>query len=285
MTATQAEATHAVAGLSFDAERLEARRKTLGASEIPAVVGLNPHKTALDVYLEKRGLSEPFLGNEFTEWGLRMEAVIADKYADVMGVMLKTSETLTAPMDPWMSATPDRFVFLDMANGPSHGLEIKNKGARQIVHWGDTGTDAVPHDIAAQCHWSMLVTGLTTWDVAVLFGGNTFRWYRLSYDDAIASTLMERGREFWFKHVEAGVEPEIDGSRAAGEYLAKRFAMHTDLVREANADELPLISSLVSTREKIHVLEEQEATAVNRLKASIGDAAGITSRFGRVTWK
>lgn len=279
------ETSHAVVGLSFDAERLEARRKTLGASEIPAVAGLSSYKTPLDVYLEKRGLAESFTGSEFTEWGLRLENVVAEKYGEMMGVMLKTSETLVGVTEPWMSATPDRFVFLDMASGPSHGLEIKNKGARQIVNWGDSGTDAVPHDIAAQCHWSMLVTGLRIWDVAVLFGGNTFRWYRLEYDDAIASALMERGRDFWINHVLAGVEPPIDGSKAAGEYLKKRFAKHTDVLRDATREEEQIIRELAGAKEKAKAADAEQSLIENKIKMAIGANAGIMSRSGRVTWK
>ena len=87
-------ATHQVPGLSFDEIRLEERRKTLGASEIPAVAGVNPHRSALDVYLEKKGLSAPFAGNAFTEWGLRLEEPIAQKYAEVVGLELIGSEAL-----------------------------------------------------------------------------------------------------------------------------------------------------------------------------------------------
>jgi predicted phage-related endonuclease len=99
---------HQVPGMSFDEQRLEDRRKTLGASEIPAVAGVNPHRSALDVYLEKKGLAEPFAGNAFTEWGLRMEEPIAQKYAEVIGLPVVTSDTIVAR--GWMSATPDRLV-------------------------------------------------------------------------------------------------------------------------------------------------------------------------------
>ncbi|RPI49081.1 MAG: hypothetical protein EHM49_10505, partial [Deltaproteobacteria bacterium] len=35
------------------------RRKGIGGTDISAIVGLNPHKTALDVWLEKTGNAEP----------------------------------------------------------------------------------------------------------------------------------------------------------------------------------------------------------------------------------
>ena len=50
----------------------QARRLSgLGASEVPAVLGLDPYRSPLDVYLEKTGVLPPFEGNNFTEWGNR----------------------------------------------------------------------------------------------------------------------------------------------------------------------------------------------------------------------
>lgn len=283
---SEAVSQHHVAGLSFDEARIQARRSTLGASEIAAVAGLNPHRTALDVWCEKRGLAEPFTGNEFTEWGLRLESLIAAKYAEIMNVDLSTSETLVCPTAEWMSATPDRIVT-PHGDGfhTTWGLECKNKSARQAIHWGETATDEIPHDVAAQCHWSMLVTELPYWDVAVLFGGNQFRHYRLHANADIAGALHEAGRGFWFDHVVADVQPEIDGSKAAAEYLKKRFTSHTELVREATNEETRLVFDLRGVREQLSTLEEQEALHVNQLKEAIGDCAGIVCRGGRVTWK
>lgn len=285
-----------VPGASFDGERLEQRRKSLGASEIAAVAGLDPHRSALDVFLEKTGQVQPFAGNEFTEWGLRLEDAIARKYADAFGVAFEQPGTIVSPTASWMSATPDRLVVslteIQYATAPltRYGLEIKNKSARQAAKWGEPGTDQVPHEIAAQCHWSMLVLRdlypeLSRWDCAALFGGNEYKCYVLAYNAEIAEDMQSIGWTFWRNHVLKGIAPAVDGSKSASEYLKRKFVRHGEEIREATREQDAWIRDLKIAREKRAAIEADEQLLENRLKDAIGDAAGIIGRSGRVTWK
>ena len=277
-------ATHGVPGMSFAAEQHERRRLTLGASEIPAVAGLSPHRSPFDVYLEKRGMAEPFAGNQFTEWGLRLERAICDKYAEANSdLLVRTCQTMTSDAEPWMSATPDRLVR--HPSGERWGLEAKNKSARQAVHWGESGTDQVPHEIAAQCYWGMMVTGLARWDVVALFGGNEWRCYSLRYDAEIAAALLDAGRTFWFEHVVPGVPPDIDGSAAAHRFLAERFRTHSDALLPHTPITESMVRKLRALREQRVELEAAESAIEARLKHTIGEAAGIQGPNWRVTWK
>ncbi|MDB4874425.1 MAG: phage-type endonuclease [Gemmatimonadetes bacterium] len=273
---------HHVAGISFSDEQLEDRRKTLGASEVPAVLGLDRYKSPHDIWLSKRGLVPPFAGNEHTEWGLRVEPAIRQKVADTLGVEIDMPGSLVHPIDSWMSATPDGLFMLD---GVSHVLEIKNKSDRQSVHWGVSGTDQVPTDISAQVYWQLLVTGLREAKVAVLFGKSDFRMYHLSLDMEVGSAVLDQCREFWTRHIVGGVEPEIGAGPQTAEYLKAKFATHGDVLRDATREEDKLISELRSVREAVKVLEANEEVLKHQLMAVIGSDAGIVGRSGRVTWK
>lgn len=281
-------ATHQVTGLSFTPEQLARRRLTLGASEIPVVAGLVPQKSPIALWMEKRGLVPSFEGNEFTEWGTRLEAVIADKYAEVRGVRIYTCDTVIHKTEPWMSATPDRYV--DQPGDPEtavidRGLEVKCRGEYRGDEWGEPGTDEVPHDVAIQCHWSMLVTGLRRWDVATLIGGNKFRMYELFYDAEVADTLLAIGREFWFDYVLAGVQPPIDGSGATQALLKQRFRSVTESLRAATPEEAAWLASLREVREYRKHIEGREDELKNLLMNAIGASAGLTAPDGsRVTW-
>lgn len=271
-------ATHIVPGLSFDEATLERRRQTLGASEIAAVAGLNPKRTALDVYLEKKAIVPPFGGNEFTEWGLRLEGAIAQKYAEVTGRELATSDSVTR--DGWMSATPDRLV---VANGEiARGLEIKRFGDYRADDFGVPGTDQIPLDVAAQVMWSMLVVGAPVWDVAVLLGQADFRIYTVEFDADAASALYDAGRAFWFEHLLANVEPAIDGSASARRSLQQRFAFHGEGLIEPTPEVISDARALTEIREEVKALEDAKARIEHRLQLAIGHAAGIR---GVATWK
>jgi putative phage-type endonuclease len=291
-------AIHQVPGMSFDEQRLEDRRKTLGASEIPAVAGVNPHRSALDVYLEKKGLAAPFAGNAFTEWGLRSEPMIAEKYAEVIGLPVVTSDTVVAR--GWMSATPDRLVVQSLKHliddeqyEPLHGVEIKRFGEHRADDFGVPGTGDVPLDVTAQALWSMMVTDLKRWDVAVLIGQADFRIYHIAYDETAANALHDVGYQFWHQHVLAGVEPSLDhGTSSAHRYLQQKFALHSAEMREPTPELVEAGRELAGIKAQIKALDAVKGQLEHRIQEAIGTAAGIRNvatwkldRVGRPLWK
>lgn len=267
--------------LAFTPADRERRRKTLGASEIPAVAGLDKRRSAIDVWAEKTGEApDPFDGNEYTEWGHRLERVILLKYSEA------TRQPIIAPAlqavradEPWMSCTPDALV----EHGP--GVDAKNRDIRTLDQWGETGTDQVPHDVAAQMHWSMAVTGRREWAVAALFGGNHFRHYLLRFDEQIATDLVALGREFWFSHVLTKVPPPLDGSASAHAFLARRFPTNTDVMRMATEQLTDDAFMLRAVRKRMKELEGEESALEVRIKQAIGEDAGISGPGWSATWK
>lgn len=272
-----------VAGLTADQRSI--RKTGLGASEIGAVAGLDPHRNALDVFLDKTGQTPPFEGNEFTRWGNRLEAVIADEYADRLGVMVRApGVTLRHPHEPWILATPDRIVLTDNPE-VTWGLECKARGVRQADRWGEDGTDEVPHEVAAQCHWAMAVTGMVRWDVAVLIGGNEFRVYTLHRDEDVLNGLIAIGREFWFKHVVTGVHPPLDGSATAHAFMAKKYPLHSDEIVKAPSEIDSLCTELAVHRAGVKQHETEVSRLEVLLKDFIGARMGVLASTGKVTWK
>lgn len=275
-----------IAGLS--PEQLTLRKQGLGASEVAAVLGLDPYRTALDVYLEKIGEAPTFEGNRFTHWGNRLEALIADEYASLHpDVALKTSGTQIGP-EPWMLATPDRVVFSGQeppAAGDVWGLECKSRGHFATDLWGESGTDEVPHSVAVQCHWGMVVTGMRRWDVAVLLGGNDYREYTLVYDEAIALEVVARARAFWHDHVLAKVHPPFTGAESDHKFLFRTYPTHTDEMVAATPAIGETLAMLQVVRASLKKYEEEKSQLEAQVKEFIGDRLGIEGPFGKVTWK
>jgi len=58
------------------------RKNAIGSSDVPTIAGLNVKygQTPLKLYEEKKGISEPFQGNESTYWGHRHELNILHRY-------------------------------------------------------------------------------------------------------------------------------------------------------------------------------------------------------------
>lgn len=268
-------------------EQRALRTQGLGASEVAAVLGLDPYKTALDVFLEKTGQADPLPENRFMRWGKRLEAVIVDEYQDTHpSVQIVPSDTVVGP-ETWMLATPDRLVSDPMRVGAAltWGLECKSRGHFNTDAWGEPGTDEVPHAVAVQCHWGMLVTGLRRWDVAVLLGGNDYREYTLYWDDAIALELVARTRAFWFDHVVAKVHPPFTGAPSDHAFLLKTYPEHTSELAVATPEVGEWATLLQVHRAAIgrHEVEKERLEAL--LKEFIGARLGVEGPFGKITWK
>jgi predicted phage-related endonuclease len=292
---------HFVPGLSLTPEQIAERRNRIGASEMPAIAGLSKHVSPLELWATKRGLIAPFNGNEATEWGTRLEAVVADAYAEKMNVAVERCDTIIIP-EGWRSATPDRKVIEPRA-GQSYpniifedtapwlrGLEVKCRGHYSALDFGEAGTDQVPDEVAIQCHATMSVlrvVGIVVerWDVATLIGGNQFRSFILPYDAQIDADLTELAYNFWHKYVLPGIEPPVDASAATTEYLKQKFKQNSEVLLTATVEQEEALAHLQRVREEISALEKEEAQLKNQFMEWIGEAAGIKGRTGRVTWK
>lgn len=266
-------------------EQIEQRRHGVGASEMAAICGLNPYRSALDVYLEKVGITEPFAGNERTEWGNRLEKAIAKKYAETHEITFQTpDETTVHPEHPWLMGTPDRLItYGDAPSVPVLGLEIKTVGLRSAFRWGEAGDD-LPEEYLVQCHVYMAIFGIP-WDVAVLIGGQEYREYRLEPDPALEARLIEIGSNFWHNHVEKRIPPAPDSSEASSKALGRLYPRDEGPMLAVGAEGETWANALKVHRESLAAAEGRVREAENKLKAMIGEAAGIKGPWGHVTWK
>src|SRR6185369_13191468 len=163
-------------------EQLAARK--IGGSDVACILGLNPFKTALELYAEKRGELEPadLSENENVEAGVVLEDAIADLTARRMTRRLgreiklrRCNLTLTHPKYDWLTIHIDRDVV-----GEDRGVEIKNVGARAARFWGEQDTDEIPDYYLPQPHTYMLVKDYPAWTVSGYFGGSDLRLYEIA---------------------------------------------------------------------------------------------------------
>ena len=97
-------------------------------------------------------------------------------------------------------------------------FEAKTASAYKAGEW----EDAVPDEYMCQLQHYMAVTGYKAAYIAVLIGGNTFRWKFVERDAELISMLIELESDFW-NHVENSTPPPLDGSDASKRFLAERF--------------------------------------------------------------
>lgn len=256
-------------------EWLAARRTGLGSSDAPVVLGLSPYKSAYALWAEKVGLVEPSdVETEWQEWGIRLEPAIAAKYAEATGREVLDRgryRIVRHPETPWLLASPDR--ELAPVNGEGLGvLEIKTAAAFKADEWRD---DA-PLAYRVQLQHQLLVTGYAWGSLAVLLGGQAFRWQDQRRHERLLQLLVEQLEAFWDR-VQRGIPPPVDGSDLTKEVLQRLHPKPTPGVVVALPPE-----AAAWDRQREHAkaaIEAAEATkqeAENLLRAAIGDAeAGV----------
>jgi predicted phage-related endonuclease len=224
--------------------------------------------------------------NEAMRWGKLLEHPIRLHYSDLTGREVSVpKESLFHKADAWKRATPDG-IIVDKATGRwARGLEIKTASPYLSHEWGDAGTDQVPVQYTVQCMWSMHVTGVDLWDLAVLIGGRDFRLYHLRRDVAAEAALVAEVTAFYTDSVLGGVEPDNDGTKEWREYRNRRWPHARDVFLPATSEQETLVASILARRAIVAELEELNDVDANELCRGIGDASGLTTSLGKVHWK
>ncbi|MBE3589977.1 MAG: YqaJ viral recombinase family protein [Firmicutes bacterium] len=260
---------------------LQWRRRGIGSSDAAAICGLSPWRSPLAVYLDKIGELPDEEPSEAMEWGVRLEPIVAEAWAERTGKKIRRRNAiLQHPQYPWMLANVDRFVV-----GENAVLEVKTTSAFGADAWAD---GAVPDHYVIQVQHQMAVTGCEKAYLAVLIGGNHLECREIERDEELIARLIEIEAEFW-RRVEERRPPEPDGSEADAAAIRRLYPESVEgktVILPPDAREL-----LEARRAAKADLEDAQArlrAIDSRLQALVGDAEAAYlpgSSKPVVTWK
>ena len=242
------------------AKWLEERRKGIGGSDIAAIMGLSPFKTAYQVYREKRKEVEDWGGNDLTDWGKRMEPAIRQWYSDHTGRDVRLPDKIMYhPKYPFMLASLDGFT--------DDGRVVEIKTARSGKQWGEPETNQIPDYYAVQVHHYMTITRFKVADIPVSIAGGSPSLYIVDADKEISEMIIEACAKFWERVVNGNPPDPVTYSDAVA-----RFG---DLKAEGSvvADNkvLHAVEGIKSVRAQIKELEEHEEAWKARIIIALGD--------------
>jgi putative phage-type endonuclease len=259
---------------------LRARRGGIGASDVPAILGLDRYRGPLQVWMEKLGKDFEDVAGEAADWGLRLEPVVIAAYAERSGRQAERSRILYRSKEHcWSLATPDGWTWED--GSAPWLLQAKTTSAFREADWAD----GVPPKTYAQVQAEMLCLGSERDTVACLIGGQRLVWADVERDERLISEIIGRCGEFWGYVETETVPPDALGAGAA-KALGSLFPKSSDRqVRLANSFEDKAYRLLDLKRQRETLGGEIEAVE-NEVKAAMGDAAEALLPDGsRFTWK
>jgi predicted phage-related endonuclease len=303
------DAVNAVAHLGQigSAEWLEARRKTLGASEVATALGLVPDSDVfsrpIDVWLEKTGAERVTpISRARTTAGNRLEPVVRDWYKELAGAALEQPNTLRHPEHDWVSCTPDSLA-LDSAGKVVRNVQVKVVGARASFAWPgqssideETGSlilnppDGIPQYYRVQVEWEMGILnalyGVEETHLVTLLGGTDLRIYEIDRDQELWSALFDSARKFWFDHVIADVPPPPDGSEAFKKYLTRRYPQVERIELDPMTEQIEEVARrYLRARDLEKRAGDAKDLAANELRSLIGDGSGYRGMGLRAAWR
>ncbi|KXW58051.1 YqaJ viral recombinase family protein [Ferrovum myxofaciens] len=264
-------------------EWLSVRQNGVGGSDAAVAVGLSQYKSPLELWLEKTGRkpADDLSANDAVYWGVALEAIIANVYAEKTGAKVRRlNAVLQHPEYPFMLVNLDRVV-----SHPTDGsglLEVKTAGARSEGYW----EEGVPEVYQCQVLHQLAVTGKPWADVAVLIGGNDFRIFRIDRDEDKIQALIQLEQQFW-QHVIDDTHPSPDGSESSGRALAWMYPSDRGEVLDYSEDGAmnKLFADYLTTRQAQNEVEAREALLKQQLQEKLGDATGAVFQQGKITWR
>lgn len=167
---------------------------------------------------------------------------------------------------------------------PDYGtciFEAKTASAYKAGEW----EDSIPDEYQLQIQHYMAVTGYAGTYIAVLIGGNSFRWKFVERDEELISMLIELEADFW-DYVRLGTPPPLDGSNAAAKFLAERFPSSQPKSKVTlPSSAIGFVQKYDAACQQLAAANEEKQYAENRLKELMGDCEIGTIRNRVVTWK
>jgi putative phage-type endonuclease len=269
--------------MSLTPEQKEIRSRGVGASESPAILGIDPYRSAIDVWEKKLGISVDNEGHH-TERGVFLEPGLREWAKKRTGLPFELCPTRTHPEHERVLASPDG-VALDDNKRVRSVLEIKSPGPRTEDQWGPDGTDQTPDRYVIQLAQQMAVTGAKDGYIAALVDGD-LRIYRFARDAGLEAEIIRSIEYFWAAYVETKAPPPVDGSGSASEWLGRKFPESRGPMIAASPSDAEIIQQLAALQEKVKHDEARLEFLKQCLKSTIGEGAGIECPgVGRVTWK
>jgi predicted phage-related endonuclease len=260
------------------------RKQGLGGSDAPAVLGLSPWKSAIELYLDKTTPDLEDTGiSPAAELGQELEGYALRKVAELYGAegYELDGHTYQSALRAWQMCTLDGKLFI---NGTTLYAEMKTRA------FADEWQTSIPDDITAQVQHQMAVMGVDRMLLGVLFRvSGEIQWVEVPRDEEfIGKVLIPAEEKFWDRVQRRDPEGlEVDARKETARALAKLNPEQKDAEpRILSAESMRLVDELVQLRGQNKACSERMDLIRNTLAQEIGECpVGLLPDGRRLNYK
>lgn len=196
---------------------LEARRQSIGASDVAAILGRDPRRGPLAVW-ESKVKGHAGADNDWLAFGRDVEGAIANLYSHRTGRIvgdLGATEIQYHPDAPWLGATLDRITEIDGEDCP---LELKHVANFSSPH---SWVEEPPVHYILQLQTQIACTGAKQGVLAGMFPGYQLAHRDFNLDSELIDNIMPILEEFWFHNVLKQIPPDPTGLPGDGQAIKR----------------------------------------------------------------
>lgn len=301
------------------------RKRGIGASEIGAVMGLDPFKSSIELFYEKIGEEigynienlamfmgkeqENFIAQLWEFWDGSVESMMFN-YRN--GTKVRRCRRINAyavnPDYPWLFASLDRVI--NKHEGRDEGaLELKTISGYASSRW-EAG---IPPSHVVQVQGQIKVCMMDYGELTTFTDGRNYDVVPFEHNTIITDNIIDATYEFWervklgrvlvnkkfqaqrsfnmqaveeFTQELSTLEPPPDNSESYAEFIKARFGRSTEGERMGTILELEDAKASKRIKSEIKDLTEESRLHENRLKNAIGTMERLDfGGDGFVSWK
>jgi putative phage-type endonuclease len=249
---------------------LKTRRKGIGGSDAPKVLGLSRWGGPFTVWNEKVNGIHDIEESEAMHFGTILEEVVAREFAERSGLKIRRRNSTTFHNAyPYLLANIDREIV-----GQRVGLECKTASTWKANEWEG---DKLPDEYYTQVQHYCFVMGWEGCWIACLIGGQKFVYKYIPRNEDFIPQMIDIERDFWEKYVVPGVAPALTSFDDVS-----IIDQTTENTLEPTETDLAFAARLAKVREEMDSLERQKKELETYFKGRVMEYAGIN---GVATWK
>ena len=247
-------------------EWLDWRRRGIGGSDVAAIMGISPFRTARDIYYDKLGIAavDEDKGNWVAmEMGNLLEDLVARIFERRTGLEIyQIKKMFRHPFYPFMLADVDYFIA--MTDGTKAILEIKTTNYNAKDRWWKDGKEIVPAYYEAQGRHYMAVMDVDRVFFCCLYGNTEDETIirELRRDKAYETEMIFLEEEFWSAHVQKRIPPPY---LEDGDVIMESMKRHCGPADE-NAPAIALDGEMASTLKAYLKLKEEKKNSEKHSK-------------------
>lgn len=251
----------------------ESRRSMLGGTDVPAILGLSPYRTPLDVYSSK--VNPPEVREDMHPKlvaGIILEDAIAELFEYYSGRKThKLEQTVFHTEYDFMGANVDRIIEPGQNDEYEGILDCKNKEGWVVESYKAKGDEVLVNDWCQVQHYMDILKKDYAY-LAVLIDGNDLEYHRVERDADFIEHKNKVLLKFWKDHILKKIPPEASTPQ---ELITTNYKFDEDNIIEASDNVAGIVLEYQEWGNKEQAARERKKEIADQLKMLLKDAGQL----------